>query len=232
MNIKGKYPDHKVVSDIVKSKIIDKDLYYFGGLWDAEGCFSIKRSHKRGGHCIFTAISSVNNCNPIIANEIMRICDGLEITYHITQRQKRSHWAPTYEIEIKRLDMNSRFLKIVLPYMFSKHNVGSLLLEFVESRLRNKARTGNNQTANYTQKELDIFENIKKLNKKGSNKRAPSGLVEQSTKEKSREFRGTPNVKTRAILSQASKDEGATTISTESRTKRFEARETSTEVVI
>lgn len=228
LNKKGFYSDASLVSDLVKQEISDFDMAYLAGLWDAEGSFLItKKTAKSIRGFIFSPKCVFANCNTTTLNRVIGILNGLGIAYsiypHLASRKDPKR-ADCYNIEVVLPNSSIKLLDTLIPFLSGKLEAAKLVRQFVESRILIKETCGNNRLANYTNNELLLFEQVRMLNKRGSD---PRLLAEQSAINQSCELLETPNVKSRAISSQASQEEGSTTIPQGSRAKRLEAQDSS-----
>lgn len=102
------------------------DVAYLAGMFDGEGNFCLQ---KRDGNTL-RATASIGNTNPTIINRIREILQMMTVTAYFYQRNDGC-----YVVNICRLDMNSRMLAAIIPYLTRTQAKAKILLEFVNMRL-------------------------------------------------------------------------------------------------
>lgn len=212
LNKKGFYSNELLSSSIQRLQVTKVDAAYLAGILDGEGSFLIKK--KTVDDKIALKPSCViANCNTVLLNRCIQILNSLDITYYIRLATRKTGWAAGYNIEVERVRDILRLTKTVLPYLSGKKDIAKILRKFVQSRIELKNLLRNHRQMAYTENELDLFDQAKRLNERGL--RLPA---EQSVLKKFRELLETPNVKSRTISSRVPNlGKGSETISKESK---------------
>lgn len=172
LNNRGVEKSGEIAMNLDMPKINELDVAYLSGLFDGEGSFSITKVREKGREKYrLSSVSSITNCDPKIINRALEIMRGLGVTGRMYRIDKKNaNRAPCYTIEIKRLELQAKLLKSVSLYLVGKKQVASLMLEFIESRLKNKMTGRYFSVSPYTEREIELFDIVAKLNKKGVSK--------------------------------------------------------------
>jgi len=110
-----------------------KDKAYFAGLFDGEGCITIKRTAPRGRQRTHTYIFSlsIEMADP---RPIKAVCQAfnLNLTYNTSRHLKNpSKHRYMYVAQIGR-QAGIKILKTLLPYLIAKREEAELAIEFYE----------------------------------------------------------------------------------------------------
>lgn len=130
---------------------------YLAGFIDGEGYISVvthKDSRTSRGFTIHPIIS-ISGSDKEVLDELNRFVNG-----NIRTKQKQYGCKPVYDIQLQNLNGIKRLLKQVMPYLLIKSKQASLMKEFVELRLKNRNK-------GYTERELEIADVFKTINKRG-----------------------------------------------------------------
>ena len=137
---------------------------YITGAIDGEGCLTcFKRKGKKLklGFGIRPRLSITNTCPEFLS--YLKEIIGFGFIRPVRYKRQREHWK-----KVQIFDVGSKGLKILLPEikngLIIKKHQAELLLELIQiNEENNKQRS----TKGNTERMIEIFNEIKKLNKKG-----------------------------------------------------------------
>lgn len=154
--------------EVYQQEILSKDLDWFAGIIDSEGCF--RASFVKDGLAVRFYLG---NCDPNLIKEVERIAKNLNLKYSLgCFKQKNKKHRDTYALYISGYKNLKKLLDIITLRLYGKKQRAELLIKLCELRL-------NAPHTKIKELELSLVEQIKNLNRKGQN---PQRLyVEQST---------------------------------------------------
>lgn len=173
---------------------------YVAGFFDGEGCISSQESWIPGKYEKFPRINlqiSITNTDKEVLN-LIRGRFGGQISKHTKKTGKLC-----YAWKLTGKDKMRVFLLSVLPYLIVKKEQALLALEFIDTLRKENLGC------------VPLPKEVHELRYKihlALRKRKSKSPSEVTLKCKAPKLRGNPNVKSRAIRSQASDEEGSTTI--------------------
>jgi len=146
------------------TQVTDVDIAYLAGLWDGEGHMSVVKHQRRKGKWDYRPACGLVNTNEDLISRVIEILDGLGISARLESRQiKKPYHKRSYQIAISRLDAIKKLAETLIPYLCGKKAVAKLTLRFVNSRLKHDKRNHP-----VTDDEISLYEQMKKLNQKGT----------------------------------------------------------------
>lgn len=145
-----------------------EEIAWLAGIWDGEGSITVFKHREKNGCIKFCPTINVVNCNPVIINQIIKICDQIGVGLHINERDglKENH-AHKYELITRKFTTIKKFIEIVGPYLIGKKAQAELVLRFVDKRLEKMDKGISNQFNKYDIECEEIEKQIRSLNKKG-----------------------------------------------------------------
>lgn len=146
-------------------------LSWLAGWMEADGSISIFRHKRESGKDRLSVTITATNNDPNLINEIDRITRSFGVKMHLfTRNHENSKHARSYQLTIRNFKDCYAFLQHTVPYMKgNKRGIGCLTMRFLESRLKRIEKLSTN--ARNTPLENRIMETVKKMNKKGVNKK-------------------------------------------------------------
>jgi len=161
--IKGKHTPYDILRKHFDSGIgvVDGvEMIYLAGLIDGDGYITIanrSRGTKKSGRSLSPKIGIGNKDEAIIkfAKRVM----GRYGLFKLYRRKGVASW-----VTLQKLAPVLKLLKEIRPYLISKRKICDLVIEFCERRLKTIAAGG--RGAPYTQREIEIFWEVRKLNAK------------------------------------------------------------------
>jgi hypothetical protein len=146
-----------------------QNLSWLAGLWEGEGSVSIFKNTRETGTTKLTMTLTIVNTDPALILEVLKIADELGVTFHMFEnKHDNPKWANSYQLTNRKLETNKIFLEAILPYMRGqKKQITELALRFIDSRL---AKLSENRNFPNTEEEVQIFEKVSSMNKKGITK--------------------------------------------------------------
>lgn len=127
------------------------DCLYYGGLLDGEGTITLKK--QRVGYV--PRITIYNNDKPVL-DYLHKI---FKYSYVYPRKVRSTNHKESFVFEIIGYDDCGDFLKTILPYLRIKRAVGSKVLEFINGR---------NKFTSYTDEEIQLIQDIRLLNHRGT----------------------------------------------------------------
>ena len=147
----------------------DIELSWLAGLWDGEGSITVWR-YVEGKRIRYIATLVLTNTNAELIAQAVKIMDsfGVRMHLHCNMHDNPKH-KDAYQLTSKNLQAVKLFLDTLKPFLVGKRAQAELTLRFVNSRLSKYDSDGhgwsNYQT--YDNEEIDIAEQLMKLNKRG-----------------------------------------------------------------
>jgi len=136
-----------------QNKWSEKDLIYFAGFFDGEGCFNIRVHHPK-----HDKTRSHYMCRICVTNTDKRIMDWMmeKIGGNFHQRTRATHYKPVFHWSYSGPPM-TEFIKAILPFLLLKKEHAETMIKF-----RNTFTKGNRTPL--TEEEITIrSECIEKL---------------------------------------------------------------------
>ena len=131
---------------------------YLAGFIDGEGYISLithKDIRTKRGYTLDVRFQ-IDNTNKLILERIQELIGGT-----IGLKSKSTDkWKEVYRLELKDLNRIEKVVKQILPYIFIKKEQCKLIIDYCRARK-------NNINKGYSNKELEIVQLFKKLNKRG-----------------------------------------------------------------
>jgi hypothetical protein len=163
-------------NDEVNQQATQEQLAWLAGIWDGEGTFTISCSRRANGKVSYAPQITLTNSCPLMINEIGKIVDYYGITSHLwledlrTMKHKRC-----YHITMRKHEGLKKFMELVIPYLISKKAQAEILYRFVLKRMEYKRSVGRSSNGRltgvkeqgYSEEEISLHNQIKKLNAKG-----------------------------------------------------------------
>lgn len=152
-------------SDVAaNTQVTEVDIAYLAGLWDGEGHIGVTFHQRQSGKMEYRAVAGIVNGNTHIIARAVEILDGLEISARIEPRgKKKAFHTQTYNVIVNKHHALKKLAETLIPYLHGKRAVAKLVLRFVNSRLRHGKKT-----ADYTDEEISLGEQLKRLNRRGT----------------------------------------------------------------
>ena len=140
-------------------KLSLEDKCYIAGLIDGEGCITvyyIKNPNSPQGFRLRPQIQ-IGNTNKLIIYWLKETTGVGVLSIH---KQSKAKWKTCYSWYLYVISDIKALLEEILPYLKVKKHQAELLLEFCKLRLKNIRKW-------YSDREIQIYQELKKLNKKG-----------------------------------------------------------------
>lgn len=153
----------------------DVELAWLAGYLDGEGTFQVvRRKDKREGQ--HQANIQVSNTDPVLVAKSFYLFEKMGVHPHVSNFQPgnanhREHWIVT----VGKLEDIKKACLLLLPFLVGKRARAELLLGYSESRLRHGSGRGG--TKPYSESDLTIVEELKKLNHRGAPETARTAPV-------------------------------------------------------
>lgn len=157
-----------------------KNLSYLAGIIDADGSIGVNKSKQKNSYT-YTPRCGITNSNSEIINKVIKIIDEMNVKAYIFEKSRNNDkWKNCYEITVRKLISLKILLENLIPYLYGKKSQAELTLRFVNSRLsamekKNIIKQGKNgkiieciRTDNYKEEEINLFDQLRKLNKRGA----------------------------------------------------------------
>ena len=155
-------------------QVTTHQLAWLAGIWDGEGSFCIVYdSNER-----YVPRITLSNTDVVMINEIIKIFDKSNIHGNLWQEttsRKQNH-KKAYHITINKMNDVKVITELMLPYLISKKPRAELLIRFVNSRLKYKAKAKRDpetgkvrgiEKQGYTEEEKSLYQQMKELNQVG-----------------------------------------------------------------
>lgn len=147
-------------------QVTDLELGWLVGAIDGEGCVGITRRNRK--ECAktlgFTLKPHVQiaNCDIEFINRCSNILKKLETPFHISHYSAKTRQRESWQIVIAGLKRVVKILPIINPHLVGEKKEKALLVyEFCTSRLSDW------HAAPFTKRELDLYNQVALLNRKG-----------------------------------------------------------------
>lgn len=164
--------------------VTETELAYLAGIIDGEGCISINHAGVWKKTKAFQCKVRVANSNQNLINWVMQILGKLDIKAHITHSKRcedNPKWKRVYDVAVLNQTKCHTLLKAISPYLIGKKAQASLLLEWIESRWNQKRPEGFRYIP-YSKRELEIVQQLKNLNQRGTSQTVDYELAEMIAK--------------------------------------------------
>lgn len=131
---------------------------YLAGFIDGEGYISLitHKDIRTKRRYTLDIRFQIDNTNKAILERIQDLIGG---TIRLKSKST-DKWKEVYRLELKDLNRIEKVVKQILPYIFIKKEQCKLIIAYCRSRK-------NNINKGYSDKELEIVQLFKKLNKRG-----------------------------------------------------------------
>jgi len=130
---------------------------YIAGFIDGEGCITFIKHMKRDDISWEPKLEITNTDKNVLEWIAEKIPES---SLYYQEEDRNEIWKTRHYLRInKRKDLLS-ILKNVEPYLIVKSEQAKLMIEFLENRKPHKS---------YTEREIEIAENVRTLNRKGYN---------------------------------------------------------------
>lgn len=147
----------KVTVDL--SNLTQSELGYLAGLIDGEGTITISLNSKRTSIYqrtrLLQPMVSICNTNHAIVDWL-----SIRLPFVICKQRYDDSKKDTYALKLSGYKIES-LLRTVLPYLVAKKRQAELILEFLQSR------TSSQRKSKYSDREIEIVNEIRALNGKG-----------------------------------------------------------------
>jgi len=140
----------------------ETDLAYLAGFIDGEGSIHISIQHEEW----FQPIISVSNSHKETMGWISSVL-GAKCVYQYDKRPESGNWKSMYLASITGQRKILRLLQLIHPYLKTKKVQAKLMMAFCELRLEERMC---NPKSGYTQDDIEIYERLCALNKRGNPK--------------------------------------------------------------
>lgn len=149
---------------------IQLKLAWLAGIMDGEGTLGIhKHARKNGNKSVYAVAFSVGNTDKKMIDQVSSIlkCVGVQACPSVYQIKLKS-WKPMYFIQIGKRSEIVKILDKLLPFLVTKKERASLVLEWCKSRLTCRQYLPGTHTLAWTSRDRYIFQRMKKLNTRGA----------------------------------------------------------------
>jgi hypothetical protein len=145
------------------------NIVWLAGFMDGEGSFGVNSRMKNGKRLNMIPAIQVASTEPRVIERIKNILEENSITYYINSYMSLEfrNAKPAYSLRLGRLGQVKMFIELILPYLCVKDAQARLVLDYVNLRISKGARKGNFIGQEYGEEEVSIFDELRKLNKKG-----------------------------------------------------------------
>jgi hypothetical protein len=134
-------------------ELSDIETAYLAGIIDGEGSIHICRP-KRGG--LYPRIGISNTSKNLIKWLHKKIGSGCIHIFHATETHRIC-----YYLTIEKVEIVKEILERILPYLIVKQNHAETMLEFINLRQQHEVHN-----TCYTERELTLYFELKKLNRR------------------------------------------------------------------
>lgn len=162
------HPPKHNFSHVRKITLSETDRLWLGCATDCEGSIGIQqispntRNHNRAyvPYLLFT------NTDRLLAEKYASI-----LQMSINHRElPNPNWKPAYRIVLQQREAVRNVLCQIHPYLIAKRKHAELVIEFIDSRISHETDFKWQQRIPYTERELEIFNEVRTLNAgKGAN---------------------------------------------------------------
>ena len=143
-----------------------EEAAYLAGFIDVDGCITIVRNKNVNGAYLYRPYILFMHTNKGVLDWISLLVEaGTVLSY---KGLKDNHKA-RHTLRLSRNDSVRRILPTIYPHLQIKHKQADLVMEFIDSRSDAKIVTGRGAKGktSYTERELEIYKEIRVLNKRG-----------------------------------------------------------------
>jgi len=153
MNVYQNYIPNK----LIENKANDFEIGYICGLIDGEGCIGLYKQ-KNKGYVVLRPRISIYNTNHEVIYYAVSILGG-----KVEYAKKQSPERDIYLLRLSNTKLLMEILFRIKDKLIIKKQQAELLFEFCQSRLNGAMERG----IGYTEREMQIYDKIKILNKRG-----------------------------------------------------------------
>ena len=156
-------------------KINETDRAWLAGYFDGEGCLHIqqifpskdpeKRKKRREYRPYYSPRIYIASTARGSIEHVVKLTGFGAIKKRKRLNKLKRNWKPCYAIYITGFKNVKEFVEIMFPYLVEKKQHAEIFLKFVESRMHTHDRF--RQGSSYTDEEMQLFEQLSKLNKRG-----------------------------------------------------------------
>ncbi len=135
------------------------EVPWLAGITDGDGSIGIHKQPFKGTMTYVPEYSLSTTCE-ITYQYLENLLNKLEIGHHWGLRKVTNpNWKNRWVLEIRGFKRVSKILELLQPYLITKNKECKLVLEFINSRLKeNSKRT-------YSTQELSLIEQVKQIKK-------------------------------------------------------------------
>lgn len=139
-------------------RLSETDLAWLAGMWEADGSFSLNKSHLGKGYIQYQVNMQYVNTDIELASEVMNILRKMEVGYYQLSRiQTGLGTKLKHEIRVQGMKRGNKMLSQLNPYLRgAKKRRAELILEFTNERLSKPA------TVKYGEREYAIVDRYMK----------------------------------------------------------------------
>lgn len=137
---------------------------WFVGAIDGEGAIGITRRNRNNARLGFSLKPhiQITNCDRSFIDRLESVLKSLEIPYHVSYNagkgRRREHW----QVTVSGLKRTVKLLPLIANHLCDeKREKALLVIEFINSRLSDW------HAAPFTKREMEIYDEVAKLNIKG-----------------------------------------------------------------
>jgi hypothetical protein len=144
--------------DNTRRQSAGKNLAWFAGFLNGDGHISLLKQNMGKNRIIYSPKVGATNTDHSLIEECADILDNEEVGYYINDKKSKNGIAKN--INVKGFKRVTKLLPLMIPELRGKKKrQAELLLEWIISR----KETGQNNT--YTERELEIYNQIRELKK-------------------------------------------------------------------
>lgn len=164
--------------------VTETELAYLAGIIDGEGCISINHAGEWKTNKSFQCKVRLANSNLDLINWVMQTLEKLGIKGYIAHSRRCENnpkWKRVYDLGILNQTKCHTVLSAIRPYLVSKRAQADLVLEWIDSRWNRKKPEGFRYIP-YSKRELEIVQQLKVLNQRGTSQTVDYELAEMIAK--------------------------------------------------
>jgi hypothetical protein len=144
-------------------------LIFLGTLIEGEGCVNLVKVNRPNGRFRLMSSIDINNTSLELVDFTVNTLKAVGISPYVHWKYQRRasdgmEYAPCACIRIAGMKRLTSFLEMIVPFLISKRKQAEIILAFNQRRLTKP------QNAHYDEKDLELYESVKNLNKKPSYK--------------------------------------------------------------
>ena len=149
-------------------QITKLQIGWLAGIIDGDGCITIRRNGRYGGHnyqgnwriTTFRPTITIANSNPLIIEETSNILDQIKVGYNIQQREinRKTHWT----IHITGFKRCKALLDKIKNHLIGKKSQANLMNKFYKTRLAKRKLSVEDKR--YDEEDIKIANQLRNLN--------------------------------------------------------------------